>query len=183
MSFEITDVSSLRLAIGDGWQPKYLFFWRHTAKDARVGPHVLSQWWPAAFEIDDQSYSSAEQYMMAEKPKLFADEAARQEILKSVDPKEIKALGRRIAGFDEDTWQRHRFHVVVRGNIAKFGQQEALRQYLFETGEQVIVEASPVDGIWGIGLAADDPRAQHPDQWRGLNLLGFALMAVRRSLT
>ena len=87
-----------------------------------------------------------------------------------------------VQGFDEAKWQAARYDIVVRGNLAKFSQNEALRSFLLNTGERVLVEASPVDPIWGIGLAANDPLAEQPAQWRGLNLLGFALMDVRRSL-
>jgi ribA/ribD-fused uncharacterized protein len=75
-----------------------------------------------------------------------------------------------------------RFEVVVAGNMAKFGQHAGLRQFLLGTGDRVLVEASPRDTIWGIGLAAGDERAAGPDRWRGLNLLGFALMEVRQRL-
>lgn len=71
---------------------------------------------------------------------------------------------------------------MVAGNLAKFGQHTDLREYLLGTGDRVLVEASPLDRVWGIGLAADDERAVSPDQWRGLNLLGFALMQVRETL-
>ena len=90
-----------------------------------------------------------------------------------------KKLGRQVRNFDHARWEAARFDIVVRGNTAKFVQNEPLQSFLFGTGRRVLVEASPVDRIWGIGLAADDPRAMHPEQWRGLNLLGFALMAVR----
>ncbi len=86
-------------------------------------------------------------------------------------------------GFDSAEWERRRFEYVVEGNVHKFGQDPALRDYLLGTGSRVLVEASPVDRIWGIGLAADDERAPDPARWRGLNLLGFALMEARRRLT
>ena len=85
-------------------------------------------------------------------------------------------------GFDEAVWERERFGIVVEGSVHKFGQDAALRQFLLGTGERVLVEASPRDRIWGIGLAADDERATDPARWRGLNLLGFALMEAREVL-
>ena len=85
-------------------------------------------------------------------------------------------------GFDEERWAEHRFEVVVTGNMAKFGQHRQLRDFLTSTGSRVIAEASPRDRVWGIGLAADDERAQSPERWPGLNLLGFALMEVRHQL-
>jgi ribA/ribD-fused uncharacterized protein len=87
-----------------------------------------------------------------------------------------------VRGFDEQRWAQQRFEVVVTGNLAKFSQHRDLRQFLLGTGGQVLAEASPRDRVWGIGLAADDPRAASPRTWPGLNLLGFALMEVRREL-
>ena len=85
-------------------------------------------------------------------------------------------------GFQEPIWQQNRVAIVVEGNYAKFSQSGPLRDFLLSTKDRVIVEASPVDEIWGIGLAADDPHADNPLEWRGLNLLGFALMDVRERL-
>ncbi len=85
-------------------------------------------------------------------------------------------------GFDEQRWAEHRFDAVVAGNLAKFGQHRQLRDFLAGTGSRVIVEASPRDRVWGIGLAAGDERAESPELWPGLNLLGFALMEVRHQL-
>jgi ribA/ribD-fused uncharacterized protein len=85
-------------------------------------------------------------------------------------------------GFDEECWAEHRFEVVVNGNMAKFGQHRQLRDFLAGTGSRVLVEASPLDRVWGIGLAAEDERAGSPEGWPGLNLLGFALMEVRHRL-
>ena len=155
----IADLDSLLAAIEGGMQPDYLFFWGHKARPGDLGKHVLSQWWPAGFAMDGESYPTAEHYMMAEKARLFGDAETRSKILEAPDPGKAKALGRQVRGFDAAVWDRECFDIVVRGNVAKFGQNEPLRHYLLETGDKVLVEASPVDRIWGIGLAADDPRA------------------------
>src|SRR5262249_32317379 len=148
----------------------------------RVGKHVLSQWWPATFCIESHRYPTAEHYMMAEKAKLFGDNHAFTAIFASESPSRAKSLGRKVRNFDEQIWSSHRFDIAVRGNTAKFEQNTELRSWLLGTGDQVLVEASPRDKIWGIGLAADDKRALDPKTWRGLNLLGFALMRARAAL-
>ncbi|MDA0632017.1 NADAR family protein [Nonomuraea sp. MCN248] len=163
---------------------RYLFFWGHRpARDGSPGQGCLSQWWPAEFTEDGRHYRSAEHYMMAHKALLFGDEAAAEKILAAAHPGEAKKLGRSVGGFDEETWAAHRYDIVVRGNVAKFGQHADLKEFLLGTGGRVLVEASPLDPVWGIGLAADDPDAASPATWRGLNLLGFALMDVRDTLT
>lgn len=118
--------------------------------------------------------------MMAEKASLFGDHEMKEQVLQASSPGAAKALGRRVRGFDEAVWLEHRFAIVVRANEAKFGQNAELGQFLRQTGERILVEASPVDRVWGIGLAQDDEKVSNPNQWRGLNLLGFALMQVRR---
>jgi ribA/ribD-fused uncharacterized protein len=192
----IRSVADLQRAIEDGLQPKYVFFWGHTPKRGtsdEVGKWVFSQWYPASFDVDDDHYPTAEHFMMAEKARLFGDEETRQAILRSTHPGEAKTLGREVQGFDEATWIAHRFEIVVRGNLAKFsrsdplsaaktGEDDPLRDFLLETGERVLVEASPRDRVWGIGLAENDPAASYPSRWKGLNLLGFALMEVRERL-
>jgi ribA/ribD-fused uncharacterized protein len=179
----ISSRDDLILAIGAGMRPAYLFFWGHQPlPEGSIGKPCFSQWWPAPFVVDGITYATAEHYMMAEKARLFADEPARARIIQAASPKQAKALGRRVNGFDEAAWAAARFDLVVAGNAAKFGQHAALGAFLHDTGDQVLVEASPVDPIWGIGLGAADPRATDPAQWRGLNLLGFALMAVRSQL-
>jgi|SRR5262245_34792703 len=179
---EICDLESLQAAIQNGSRPEFLFFWGHTAKGMRIGKHVLSQWWPASFSVDSCRYPTAEHYMMAEKAKLFGDDQAFAAILTSQNPSKAKALGRKVRGFDEQIWSNHRFDITVRGNTAKFEQNPELKDWLLGTKRQVLVEASPRDKIWGIGLAADDKRALNPKTWRGLNLLGFALMKARTAL-
>ncbi|WP_328466081.1 NADAR family protein [Actinoplanes sp. NBC_00393] len=163
---------------------KFLFFWGHQPqRDGSVGAGCLSQWWPAEFAVDGVTFGSAEHYMMWRKARLFGDEETAARILAVRHPAEAKKLGGRARNFDEQIWERERFGIVVAGSIAKFGQHPRLRDYLLTTGHRVLVEASPVDRIWGIGLAATDPRAADPAAWRGLNLLGFALMQARENLS
>lgn len=145
-------------------------------------PGVFGQWTESRFEVDGETYRCAEQYMMAEKARLFGDEEIRRKILASESPREHKALGREVRGFDAATWERERLAIVVRGNLAKFRQNPAMLAALLQTGARTMVEASPIDRIWGVGLRADDPRIHDPALWRGLNLLGEALMEVRAIL-
>lgn len=169
-----------RTAAGERFD--YLMFWGHTAKGPELGPHVLSQWWVQPFEVDGQRYASAEHYMMAGKARLFGDDERLAAILASDDPREAKALGRLVVGFDKLRWAEHRVDIVVAANLGKFGHHPELAAYLLSTAPQVLVEASPSDRIWGIGLGATDPAAREPANWCGANLLGFALMTVRERL-
>jgi hypothetical protein len=169
-------------AITNGWEPEYLLFWGHTPRGPGIGKHVMSQWWPARFVIGGIGYASAEHCMMAEKARLFGDEESRARILAAPDPAAAKTLGRKVRDFDEKVWKERRFDIVVAATSAKFGQNAELGAYLAGTGDAVLVEASPLDRVWGIGLAADDARATRPAEWKGLNLLGFALMQARATL-
>ncbi|TGE15059.1 NADAR family protein [Hymenobacter elongatus] len=178
----IRTLDALGAALKAGQAFKYLYFWGHTGSAGSVGKECFSQWYPAAFSVDGHPYATAEHYMMAEKARLFGDEATRAAIIAAPHPDVAKRLGRQIQRFDETTWLAARFAIVVRGNVAKFSQHPALREFLLTTGSRVLVEASPVDAIWGIGLAQDHSDAANPDTWRGLNLLGFALMEVRAQL-
>ena len=163
--------------------PDFLFFWGHRPqRDGIIGPGCLSQWWPAPFQDRGVTYPTAEHFMMVGKARLFGDEGMVSRIIEAQSPGEAKALGRAIRGYDENLWAARRYDVVVEGNIAKFGQHPDLLSYLAATAGRVLVEASPADRVWGIGLAADDSRAGRPSQWEGLNLLGFALMDVRERL-
>lgn len=176
-------LDELKAKIAAGNTFKYVYFWGHTPKQAGVvDKSCFSQWFDAPFSLDGIDYATAEHYMMAEKARLFGDEASRLRIVHSRTPAEAKTLGRKIRNFDEAVWLAQRFEIVVRGNVAKFTQHPALAAYLLGTGQRVIVEASPYDAIWGIGVTAHDAAANDPTQWRGLNLLGFALMAVRATL-
>jgi ribA/ribD-fused uncharacterized protein len=179
----ILDTDALKAAIARGETVQYRYFWGHRPRpDGRLSDSCFSQWWKCSFAIDGQRYSSAEQFMMSEKARLFGDEESRQKILATDDPAYAKKLGRGVKNFLEEKWAAARFDLVTRGNVAKFGDDEKLRGYLISTKNDVLVEASPTDTIWGIGLAADNPDARDPATWRGLNLLGFALMRARAIL-
>jgi hypothetical protein len=143
---------------------------------------VFSQFWPCRFSVAGEGYRWAEQWMMAGKARLFGDAEVRRRILAATTARDCKRLGRGVRGFDEQRWEACRFAIVVAGNVAKFGQDPALREYLLTTGDELLVEAASADPVWGIGLDAGQPEAQDPTRWRGLNLLGFALVHARAVL-
>ncbi|MFJ8193526.1 NADAR family protein [Streptomyces sp. NPDC096094] len=166
-----------------GARIKYLCFWGHRPlPDGRIGPSCLSQWWPSPFTVAGVEYATAEHWMMAGKARLFGDAEAERRVLAADRPAEAKKAGRLVRGFDETVWERDRFGIVVEGSVHKFASDPALRAFLLNTGERVLVEASPMDRVWGIGLPAADEAATDPERWRGANLLGFALMTARERL-
>ena len=169
--------------VAAGRPVKWLMFWGHRPEpDGSTGKGCLSQWWPCSFAVDGVEYASAEHWMMAAKARLFDDPEALPQILAARTPAEAKKLGRLVRDFDEQTWSARRFDLVVEGNVAKFGQDEAMRGFLLSTTNRVLVEASPRDRIWGIGMGAANEAATDPARWRGRNLLGFALMEARERL-
>lgn len=174
-------LEDLQEARRQGQGLEFLFFWGHRS-GKQLTASCFSQWYPAAFVLGEHDYPSAEHFMMAEKARLFGDTEKLSEILATPDADRAKALGRKVAGFDPVVWQAAAYDIVVAGNLAKFSQNPPLQEFLLNTGSKVLVEASPVDAIWGIGLHRDDPRADQPEQWPGQNLLGFALMEVRARL-
>ncbi|MGW2055751.1 NADAR family protein [Streptomyces sp. NPDC001840] len=166
-----------------GERIKYLHFWGHAPRqDGTLGASCLSQWWPSPFTVEGVEYATAEHWMMAAKARLFGDEEGERAAVGASSPALAKKAGRLVRGFDETVWERERYGIVVAGSVHKFGQDPGLRTFLLATGERILVEASPMDRIWGIGLASDDERAHDPARWRGLNLLGFALMEARERL-
>lgn len=156
-----------------------IFFYGH--KDDKISEKCLSQMWPCSFAIDGFAYSSAEKYMMHRKALLFGDEEIAEKIILSENPKECKALGRKVKDFDPEIWDNEKYSIAVKGNLAKFSQNEELKDYLLSTGEEELVEASPFDRVWGIGMRKGDPRIGDRSKW-GQNLLGKALMEVRETL-
>lgn len=162
---------------------KFLFFWGHQpSKDGSIIASCFSQWWVAPFEVNGIKYPTAEHWMMFKKAELFDDHEIMQKVMLAKSPAEAKKLGRLVNNFDPDVWNNKKFEIVSDGNYHKFFQHDPLKDFLLQTGGRVLVEASPVDPIWGIGLAADDSKAENPLLWKGENLLGFALMEVRDRL-
>ena len=151
---------------------QFEFFWS--------GP--FSQWYPSVFIIGQFQYSCAEQYMMAEKARLFGDKIMEEAIMDTADPAAQKQYGRQVANFDDKTWKAHARDIVKQGSMAKYSQNPHLLKTLLATGTKTIVEASPEDRVWGIGLRKTDPRAQRRETWRGTNWLGQVLTEVRDEL-
>ena len=172
--------SNLIKRICKGEALEYLFFWGHQpSSDGKVTASCLCQWWQCEFTDGDLQYVSAEQFMMAAKARCFHDEFMLHKILAEKNPAVIKKLGRQVRNFSPVLWDEKKRAVVIEGNFLKFSQNLALRDFLLATGDTILVEASPYDCIWGIGLRKDDPDSRAPEKWHGENLLGFALMEVR----
>lgn len=175
------DIISKRYIGGE--KLKFLLFWRHQPrKDSKISQSCLSQWWLSSFEAEGVTYSCMEQYMMASKARLFHDEDITPEIMSARSQKTIKDLGRKVKHFDSRVWDENKFSIVYRGNMLKFSQNQEMKEYLLSTKDRILVEASPYDTVWGIGLSAEDEKAEVPPKWKGENLLGFALMQVRDEL-
>lgn len=139
----------------------------------------FSQWYEHEMTIDGVTYNTAEQFMMAMKAKHFGDEEIYQNIMATGEPSRQKALGRKVKNFNVDQWSKVSRAYVRIGNLEKFSDP-ALKKILLDTGNKTIVEASPYDKVWGIGLGENDPRALDKSQWQGLNWLGEVLMEVRQ---
>ena len=134
------------------------------------------------FEVDGIRYSSMEQYMMYQKARYFNDEQMMEEILKTDNPKEIKALGRKVSNFNNVYWNGIRQVVVFKGLLSKFSQNEMLKEKLNSTGDSILAECSVNDKIWGIGFSMEDDERLDISKWKGQNLLGFSLMIVREQI-
>ncbi|KAF7562049.1 hypothetical protein G7046_g2114 [Stylonectria norvegica] len=190
-----TDVNKVDEESSDG----PLYFWRETHPETGW----LSQWYYCPFKDDQdasKTYKTAEHYMMHHKALLFGDSVIALNVLKASHPRLVKGLGRKVANFDNALWTAKREEIVLRGNILKFttaitekGFQKgtaagkdlpliegSLREMLLATGEREIVEASPMDRIWGVGYGAANAGDMR-ESW-GLNLLGKALEEVRTLL-
>lgn len=141
----------------------------------------LSQWASSPFTINGIRYKTAEAYMMWFKDQVFGGKL-EQQILAAEHPADAKRLGRSIEGFNPKIWNAVAKQGVFRGNMAKFTQNPGYLARLMETGDTEIVEASPTDTVWGIGLDEHDPARLDKANWRGTNWLGEVLMEVRETL-
>ena len=151
---------------------KVVLFWNGT----------FSNWERSPFKFEGREFNCGEQYMMYKKAEWFDDERVMHLVMKTDDPGTQKKLGREIKNFDPVEWERVCVDVMVDGLREKFLQNPTMLKELMETGTRVIAEASPVDKVWGIGLAEDDPNAEDQSKWDGKNYLGVTLMEVRRLL-
>lgn len=152
----------------------YCFFWRSGSP--------FSNFHPAEYEYDGNVFTCSEQGFMHSKAVLFGDHAIAEEILKTTSPMKIKQLGRQVRGFKEKTWKNARVDIMYQHCFAKFAQNEHLKEALMRTKDKAMVEASPSDAVWGIGLNEDKARRRAPETWRGQNLLGQVLDRVREEL-
>lgn len=152
--------------------PQYVLFW----------DGIYSQWHPSPFTVGGIEYLTAEHWMMARKAETFNDQESLREVLGTHSPAVAKSVGRKIKNYDDSLWAKVKFEHVVIGNVHKFNQNPRLFEQMKNDAGKVLVEASPYDKQWGIGLGEDDPRALDVYTWQGLNLLGFACMVARDKL-
>lgn len=150
----------------------FVFFWNG----------IFSQWYASRFTIAGITYNCCEQYMMAQKALLFKDMEAYEAIMNTTSPREQKALGRAVKNFDTNKWNEVCREFVYQGNLAKFTQNPILKKGLMATEDKEIVEASPYDTIWGIGMGVEHPDIEDKNKWLGTNWLGEAIMRVRETL-
>jgi len=148
---------------------KYIFFWGG----------VFSQWCPSKFIVDGVEYNCCEQYMMAKKALMFSDFDSYREIMLEKEPALQKAMGKLVKGFDKIKWETYCRAIVYDANYAKFSQNPQMYEELMRSGKLELVEASPTDKIWGIGLHETDTRVHNKELWEGTNWLGEAIMQVR----
>jgi len=164
----------------------FTFFWKPQQENGD-----FSQWSQHSFELhgapfanegESVLFDNAEQAMMVAKAYTFEDFDIIPEMMSTEDPLEIKKLGRKVKNFDKIVWDNLGEDIVYQINLAKFNQNTQLRDQLKKTEDSIIVEASPMDRIWGIGLSINNPKSLVQDQWRGQNLLGKVLMRVRDTI-
>lgn len=145
--------------------------------------HQFGQW--TLRDIIDRNgitYNCCEQYMMYHKALLFEDEEIAEKIMNTDSPHDQKKLGREVSDFDISIWKQYCFMIVWEGNFLKFTQHKDLQERLIMTQGKELVEASPYDKVWGVGLAADDDKIIDPSNWKGKNLLGKVLTSVREAI-
>jgi ribA/ribD-fused uncharacterized protein len=142
----------------------------------------MSQWYRSKFTVDGVTYCTAEQYMMAMKAEYFGDTDIQKKIMATTDPSEQKALGRQVSNFNAEAWNAVSRGYVYKANMAKFTQDNTLKEYLLETGDRELVEASPYDKIWGIGMNENQPGVTSKCNWKGTNWLGETLTKVRNDI-
>lgn len=144
----------------------HIYFW---------GSH-FSNFFPIEFNYKGYTFPTTEHAFMWEKARFFNDSEIAELILKAEHPNGAKALGRKIKNYDNNQWNEVRFDVMYKVNRSKW---QTLKDILIKTGNKIIVEASPMDKIWGVGLSENDPLILDEKNWKGQNLLGKVLMKIR----
>jgi ribA/ribD-fused uncharacterized protein len=129
--------------------------------------------------MEQQYFNTAEKFMMMGKASLFGDDDIFNQMSESLDPKKQKDLGQKVKNFDQTVWDRYCFDIVIIGNYLKFSQNETIKKQIKSTGDKTLVEGSPLDKIWGVGLQFDDPLILDKKNWKGKNFLGRSLEIVR----
>lgn len=173
------NIETIRQIVRRSPDTTIIYFWGHTPNPQKMSATCLSQWYDCYFVVNGVCYHTTEQFMMASKALLFGDDEVHREIMTVYSPSDYKKLGRKVHGFNPELWDARKYDIVVEGNKAKFGQNPELKEFLLSTGDAILVEASPYDKIWGIGLDRETAMKGTVDQWKGENLLGCALMEVR----
>lgn len=171
MEIHASEIELMRKAV-EAKKEKFTFFWAGT----------FSQWAESPFKIDGVAFNTAEQYMMYKKALLFNDFKQAERIMETSNPRAQTQLGREVIGFDKSRWERYCKQFVYEASFAKFTQNPKMLVELLATEGTTLVEASPKDNIWGIGLAEDDPKALSRDTWEGTNWLGEILTEVRKDI-
>ena len=120
--------------------------------------------------------------MMAHKAMTFGDDEIYTKVMNTDKPNEHKALGRQVKNFDINIWKVEAIDIVVAGSYFKFTQNRGLYDMLKGTGNKVLVEASPTDKLWGIGMGENDENIWDSENWDGRNWLGISIMRVRMML-
>ena len=172
-------LSKLKTDFNKGKKIDFLFFYGHTNDKNEITKSSLSQWYIKDFKANNLTFNCMEKYMMYNKALLFDDKKIAEEILNNNQPKTIKGLGRKVSNFKDETWDKVKYTIILKGNYHKFSQNNDLRNFLLNTKNKILVEASPYDKVWGIKMKYDNENIENPFFWQGENLLGFALMEVR----
>lgn len=176
-------INKIKARYDNGENLPLFYFWRHYTSKHGLTNSCLSQWWELhPFTVANKTFATTEHFMMYSKAILFKDYNIANEILKNNSPHDAKKYGRKVKGFDSYVWDKVKYKIVVVGNYHKFIQHADLKSFLVGTGSNILVEASPYDRIWGVGMNASDRNITSPHKWKGDNLLGFALMEVRNHI-